>query len=155
MAFDGAFLYKTTEELRQAYDCHVDKIYQPTRDELVFLLRKKGFVKKLYISVKQGSARIHFTENKYENPAVPPNFCMLLRKYLSSARLIDISQPKFERIAELTIERKTGARGLRSIIEGVLQKYMFEAPSDSSIKKITITENAVDGGDALIEKNSK
>ena len=57
-----------------------------------------------------------------------------------------------EKIAELTIERKTGARGLRSIIEGVLQNYMFEAPSDSSIKKITITESAVTGGKAKIEK---
>ena len=57
-----------------------------------------------------------------------------------------------EKIAELTIERKTGARGLRSIIEGVLQRYMFEAPSDSAIKKITITENAVLGGDAQIER---
>ena len=102
MAFDGAFLYKTIGELKQGIDCHVDKIYQPTKDELVFLLRKKGFVKKLFISVKQGSARIHFTENKYENPAVPPNFCMLLRKYLSAARLIDITQPNFERIAELS-----------------------------------------------------
>ncbi len=102
MAFDGAFLYKTISELRQGIDCHVDKIYQPTKDELVFLLRKKGFVKKLFISVKQGSARIHFTKNKYENPAVPPNFCMLLRKYLSAARLIDITQPNFERIAELS-----------------------------------------------------
>lgn len=58
-----------------------------------------------------------------------------------------------ERIADLTVERKTGARGLRSIIEGVLQKFMFEAPSDKTIKKITVTENTVDGGDALIERN--
>ena len=57
-----------------------------------------------------------------------------------------------ERIADLTVERKTGARGLRSIIEGVLQKFMYEAPSDKTIKKITITENTVDGGDALIER---
>ena len=57
-----------------------------------------------------------------------------------------------EKIAELTIERKTGARGLRSIIEGVLQQYMFEAPSDSSIRRITITEKAVSGGNAKIEK---
>lgn len=57
-----------------------------------------------------------------------------------------------ERIADLTVERKTGARGLRSIIEGVLQKYMFEAPSDKTIKRITVTENTVDGGDALIER---
>lgn len=57
-----------------------------------------------------------------------------------------------DKIAELTIERKTGARGLRSIIEDVLQKFMFECPSDSSIKKITITANTVSGGDAVIER---
>lgn len=101
MAFDGAFLHKITQELKTGIDSHVDKIYQPSRDELVFLLRKKGFIKRLLITVKQGSARLHFTENKYENPAVPPNFCMLLRKHLSSARLTDIRQPSLERVAEL------------------------------------------------------
>ncbi len=55
-----------------------------------------------------------------------------------------------EKIAELTIERKTGARGLRSIIEGVLQPLMFETPSDSTIKKIIITEDTVLGGEAEI-----
>ena len=54
------------------------------------------------------------------------------------------------KIAELTIERKTGARGLRSIIEGVLQPLMFETPSDSTIKKIVITEATVLGGEAEI-----
>ena len=57
-----------------------------------------------------------------------------------------------EQIADMTVERKTGARGLRSIIEGVLQRFMFEAPSDSSIKKITITRDTVNGGDAVIER---
>lgn len=101
MAFDGGFLHKTVGELKGAIDCHIDKIHQPSKDELVFLLRKKGFVKRLLITVKSGSARLHFTENKYENPAVPPNFCMLLRKHLSSARLINISQLGLERVAEL------------------------------------------------------
>ncbi len=58
-----------------------------------------------------------------------------------------------DKIAELTIERKTGARGLRSIIEGVLQPLMFETPSDSTIKKIVITENTVLGGEAEIIRN--
>ncbi len=56
------------------------------------------------------------------------------------------------KIADKTIENKTGARGLRSIIEGVLQNLMFETPSDSSVKKITITAETVDGGKAIIEK---
>ncbi len=57
-----------------------------------------------------------------------------------------------EKIAELTIERKTGARGLRSIIEGVLQPLMFETPSDDTIKKITITAKTVEDGEAKIER---
>ncbi len=57
-----------------------------------------------------------------------------------------------ERIAELTIERKTGARGLRSIIEGVLREIMFTTPSDSGIKKVTITDKTVDGGEPEIER---
>lgn len=101
MAFDGGFLYKIVDELKEAVDCHIDKISQPSKDELVFLFRKKGFVKRLLITVKNGSARLHFTENKYENPDIPPNFCMLLRKYLSSARLIDIKQAGLERVVEL------------------------------------------------------
>lgn len=99
MAFDGAFLHKVIDELKTATDCHVDKIYQPSRDELVFLLRKKGFQKRLLISTKSGAQRVHFTENKYENPQTPPMFCMLMRKYLSAARLVDIIQPELERVA--------------------------------------------------------
>ncbi len=57
-----------------------------------------------------------------------------------------------EKIAELTVERKTGARGLRSIIEGILQDIMFETPSDEDIKKIIITADTVNGGNPIIEK---
>lgn len=102
MAFDGGFLHRITYELNTAADSHVDKIYQPSKDELVLLLRKKSFAKRLLICTKAGAARIQFTENKYENPASPPMFCMLIRKYLSAARLIKITQPALERIAELT-----------------------------------------------------
>ncbi|MBR6902841.1 MAG: ATP-dependent Clp protease ATP-binding subunit ClpX, partial [Clostridia bacterium] len=55
------------------------------------------------------------------------------------------------KIADLTIERKTGARGLRSIIEGVLKDIMFDTPSNKNIKKIIITEQTVDGGEYSIE----
>ena len=57
-----------------------------------------------------------------------------------------------ELVAHKSLERKTGARGLRSIIEGVLQDIMFEAPSDSSIKSIIITEETVSNGVAKITK---
>lgn len=101
MAFDGAFLHKITQELSVAIGCHVDKIYQPSRDELVLTLRKKGFAERLLITAKSGNARLHFTANKYENPENPPMFCMLMRKYLNAARLVDIIQPELERVAVL------------------------------------------------------
>lgn len=100
MAFDAGLLYRVLAETKTAIDCHIDKIYQPSREELVLLLRKKGFAKRLYINIKSGSSRLHFTEIRPENPAVPPNFCMVLRKYISSARLTKITQPDLERVAE-------------------------------------------------------
>ena len=57
-----------------------------------------------------------------------------------------------ERIAELTIERKTGARGLRSIIEATLQEPMYETPSEDGVKKVIVSKSTVDGGKAIIEK---
>ena len=45
----------------------------------------------------------------------------------------------------MTIAQKTGARGLRSIVERILTKLMFDSPSDESITGITITAEAVKG----------
>lgn len=104
MPFDGGFTHKIAGELSSAADCHIDKLYQPSRDELVFLLRKKGFVAKLLLSARPGEARAQFTEQKYENPDTPPTFCMLARKYFSGARLTAVTQPGLERILELHFE---------------------------------------------------
>lgn len=49
-------------------------------------------------------------------------------------------------IAQKTIERKTGARGLRSILEGVLQQLMFDIPSNYRVEKVTITADTVQKG---------
>lgn len=67
---------------------------------------------------------------------------------------LEFEKEALERIAELTIERKTGARGLRSIIESVLQPLMFESPSDSSITKITVTKDTVENGKAEIMRKA-
>ena len=49
-------------------------------------------------------------------------------------------------IAKKTLEYKTGARGLRSVIENLLMKYMYNIPSDKSIKKLTVTKDVVENG---------
>lgn len=104
MPFDGGFTHKIAAELNIAADCHIDKLYQPSRDELVFLLRKKGFAEKLLISAKPGMARVQFTKQKFENPDSPPTLCMLARKHFSGARLTGVTQPGAERILELHFE---------------------------------------------------
>ncbi len=114
MAFDGGFLHKIVLELNKAVESRVDKVYQPSKDELVFLLRKKGFVERLFITARPGSARICFTDEKYENPMSPPMFCMLIRKYLSSAKLISVTQPALERIVVLTF---SSANEMGDIVE--------------------------------------
>lgn len=57
---------------------------------------------------------------------------------------LEFEKAALEKIADLTVARKTGARGLRSIIENTLQDIMFETPSDEDIEKIIITKETVD-----------
>ena len=86
----------------------------------------------------------------------PKNSIVKQYKALFKMDNIDLEFEKeaLDRIAELTIERKTGARGLRSIIESVLQPLMFESPSDSSITKITVTKETVENGKAEIMRKA-
>ena len=65
---------------------------------------------------------------------------------------LEFEKDALEAVADKAIDRKTGARGLRSIIEDTLKDIMFEAPSDSSIEKIVITKRAVNGEKAIIKR---
>ena len=58
-------------------------------------------------------------------------------------------------VADITLEHKTGARGLRSVLENVLKELMFTVPSDPSIEKIVITKECVrDGKEPLVSRNA-
>lgn len=104
MALDGAFIYAVKKELQFLIGGRADKIYQPSREEIVIIIRTKYGSKKLYISANAGSARIHVTEKSIDNPQIPPMFCMLLRKHIGGGRLIDIRQDGLERILFLDFE---------------------------------------------------
>ena len=58
---------------------------------------------------------------------------------------LSIADDAYEAIADLAIERESGARGLRSIMEGVMMKLMYEVPSNPQIKAVTITGAYVRG----------
>ena len=69
---------------------------------------------------------------------------------------LEIQEEALDAIAEKALERKTGARGLRTIMEEILNAIMYTAPSDYSISKVIITPECVSGeGAPIIERNSK
>ena len=83
----------------------------------------------------------------------------LVKQYQELFRMdkieLDFKDEALTKIAERTLEKKTGARGLRAIMESVLLPIMYEAPSDKSIKKVVITEECVENGESpLVERSS-
>ena len=67
---------------------------------------------------------------------------------------LDFDLSALEAIAEKALEKKTGARGLRSIIEGVLMSVMYDVPSDPTVERVCITAASInDGAEPLIERN--
>ena len=104
MALDGAFLYAVKNELTPLIGGRVEKVHQPSREEIVIGIRTRQGSKKLYISANAGSSRIHVTEAAVDNPQTPPMFCMLMRKHLGSGKLIGIRQDGLERILFLDFE---------------------------------------------------
>lgn len=104
MAFDGAFLYTVRQELLPLIGSRVDRLHQPSKDEIIILLRSREGTARLLISTAGDSARIHQTELPIENPAVPPMFCMLLRKHLGGGKLLRVRQEGLDRILFLDFE---------------------------------------------------
>lgn len=104
MALDGAFLYAVKRELNVLIGGRIDKIYQPSREEIIISIRTRQGGFKLLISASASSARIHITQMSVDNPMTPPMFCMLLRKHLGGGKLTAIRQDGLERIIYLDFE---------------------------------------------------
>ena len=105
MAFDAMFLSAVLEEVRtRALGGRVDKIHQPSRDTLIFHLRCRDQREKLLFAANPTAPRLHFTSSTPENPAEPPMFCMLLRKHLQGAKLVEITQIPMERAASFIFD---------------------------------------------------
>lgn len=105
MSLDGAFLHIVCNELQPLVGARVDKVYQPSREEIVVSLRTyRDGGKKIVLSANSVSARVNLTTAAFENPQQPPMFCMLLRKHLSGGRLMAIRQDGLERIVSLDFE---------------------------------------------------
>lgn len=99
MALDGIFLnFLTAETAKAAVGAKVDKIHQPSKNELVFVMRTRTGMFKLYFSADANAPRFHIVENAPENPQSPPMLCMLFRKKLTGATLSAVEQQGLDRV---------------------------------------------------------
>jgi len=105
MPLDAICLAALVAELRPVLEGgKIDKIYQPSREEILLAVRGGGENVKLLLSASPNGPRLHFTKEVRENPAAPPMFCMLLRKHLAGGRILAVEQPEGERIVLLRVE---------------------------------------------------
>lgn len=99
MALDGITLGLVKRELENyIIGAKVEKIHQPSKNEMVFIFRTRGGAFRMYMSCDGQSPRVHLTRYTPENPKVPPMICMLFRKKLVGSTLTGIRQIKNDRI---------------------------------------------------------
>ena len=106
MTLDGLTLRAILRELAFLEGAKIEKVRQPQRDEILLILHTSQGKKQLVLSASAGDCRIHLTEEKRQNPATAPNFCMFLRKYIGGGRIERIYQPGLERIGAIDILAK-------------------------------------------------
>lgn len=140
MAFDAGMLACVINEIKTlSGGARIEKVYQPSRDELILQMRSFEGGKKLLINAGGNNPRIGFTETSRENPQNPPMFCMLLRKYLNGARLCDVYQAEFERVVFLEFQTRDemGFECKRILIAEIMGKYSNLIFTDGDLKIIS------------------
>ncbi|SCW27154.1 Predicted component of the ribosome quality control (RQC) complex, YloA/Tae2 family, contains fibronectin-binding (FbpA) and DUF814 domains [Ruminococcaceae bacterium YRB3002] len=104
MALDGITLQLLTTELDSSLSgTRIDKVFQPDKHTIMLHLRGYSGIKKLLISILPSDPHINLTDNLRDNPQMPPSFCMLLRKYISGARILSVTNPGYERLIEFSL----------------------------------------------------
>ncbi|MBE6908290.1 MAG: fibronectin/fibrinogen-binding protein [Ruminococcaceae bacterium] len=116
MSLDAICLRAVVSELQGVLTGErIDRVQQPTRDQIILLLRGN---RRVLLSANPNQPRIQLTQQTYDNPAQPPMFCMLLRKHLVGARIESIEQPDLERVVILTLRAtdELGNAGRRQLV---------------------------------------
>lgn len=126
MALDGIFLHHLKNEVAAfAVGARIDKIYQPSKEELVFTLRSREGSKKLLLSCRANTAGMYFTEYPPENPAKPPMLCMLLRKRLCGGKILSVEQQGLDRIVKITVRSsdELGDEVVLTLVAEIMGRY--------------------------------
>jgi predicted ribosome quality control (RQC) complex YloA/Tae2 family protein len=117
MSFDGVFTHLMVKELsEELIHGRINKIQQPYENEIVLIIRSKGKNHKLLLSAHPNYARVQLTSMNYLNPDTPPNFVMMLRKYLDGAILEQIEQLDNDRVLHFNFKKRDELGDLQQIV---------------------------------------
>lgn len=101
MSYDGLFTHAIVDELREnILGGRLTKVHQPFSNELTLRIRANRKNYQLLLSAHPQYARAQLTNLQFENPKQPPQYCMVLRKYIENSQLVDIQQVENDRIIE-------------------------------------------------------
>ena len=126
MGVDGIFLHFLKNEIADyAVGAKIEKIYLPSKFELVLALRTRVESRRLFISVGGNAPRFGFTAFAPENPAQPPMLCMLLRKQLTGAVIREIRQAGLDRVVffDMDATDEIGDRVKRTLVVEIMAQY--------------------------------
>lgn len=126
MAFDGTVV----AGIRHEFDTlltggHISKIAQPEKDALILTIKNNGKKYMLLLSANAGLPLAYITEESKKAPLSAPNFCMLLRKHIGSGKILEITQPDFERAIKIKIEHldEMGDMSNKYLVIELMGKY--------------------------------
>ena len=109
MAMDGVMLSFAVREMQEKLlSGRIDKVNQPESDMLLLAVRSPGSNHKLLLCASPSYARVHTTQETYQNPIDAPMFCMLMRKFLGGGRITDIRQLNGDRVLYMAVENRDG-----------------------------------------------
>lgn len=141
MAFDAGMLAFVLKEINEkCAGGRVEKVYQPARDEFIFIIRRAKDTNRLLMNAGSRCPRVSLTYEKAENPAKAPMLCMMFRKHLQGALLREAVQLGFERAADFVFDATDdmGFKCEKHIIVEMMGKYSNIVFTDGDMKIINI-----------------
>ncbi|MBQ7353121.1 MAG: NFACT family protein [Clostridia bacterium] len=145
MAFDAGMLRCSVNEINNLKESRIEKIYQPSNDEIVILLHSAKEKARILINAGANYPRINITKIVSENPQKAPMLCMLLRKHLGGGKLLNARVYGFERVCSLEFEAydEMGFKSSKFLICEIMGKYSNIILTDNN-KKILALLKTVD-----------
>lgn len=105
MAFDGITVAAVVKELSDATNgTRIYKIAQPETDELLLTIKGNSTQFRVLLSADATLPLVYITKDNKPSPQTAPNFCMLLRKHLTNAKIVSVTQPGLERVIRFELE---------------------------------------------------